>query len=46
MPGRVNKMHFKHIYSTFQSVSVQTHQSLMFILAAFASSTVSQLGVN
>ena len=31
MPGKVNKMRFKHIYSTFQSTSVQTHQSLMLI---------------
>ena len=31
MPGRVNKRHLKHIYSTFQSISVQTHQSLMLI---------------
>ena len=31
MPGRVNKMRFKHIYSTFQSISIQTHQSLMLI---------------
>ena len=29
MPGRVNKMRFKHIYSTFQSLSVQTHYNLM-----------------
>ena len=31
MPGRVNKTRFKHIYSTFQSISVQTDQSLMLI---------------
>ena len=31
MPGRVNKLCFKHIYSTFQSISVQTHQSWMLI---------------
>ena len=31
MPDRVNKMPFKHIYSTFQSISVQTDQSLMLI---------------
>ena len=36
MPGRVNKMHFKHIYSTFQSISVQTHQSLLLIDFNFA----------
>ena len=36
MPGRVNKMHLKHIYSTFQSISVQTHQSLMLIDFNFA----------
>ena len=36
MPGRVNKMCFKHIYSTFQSTSVQTHQSLMLIDFNFA----------
>ena len=29
--SRVNKMRFKHIYSTFQSISVQTDQSLMLI---------------
>ena len=31
MPGRMNKIRFKYIYSTFQSISVQTHQSLMLI---------------
>ena len=31
MPGRVNKMCLKHIYSPFQSISVQTHQSLLLI---------------
>ena len=31
MLGRANKMRFKHIYSTFHSISVQTHQSLMLI---------------
>ena len=36
MPGRVNKMHFKHTYSTFQSISVQTHESLMLIGFNFA----------
>ena len=36
MPGRVNKMRFEHIYSTFQSMSVQTHQSLMLIDFNFA----------
>ena len=38
MPGRVNKIlnYFKHIYSTFQSISVQTHQSLMLIDFNFA----------
>ena len=36
MPGRVNKMRFKHIYSTFQSISVQTHQILMLIDFNFA----------
>ena len=34
--GRVNKMCFEHIYSTFQSMSVQTHQSLMLIDFNFA----------
>ena len=36
MPGKVNKMCFKHIYSTFQSISVQTHQSLLLIDFNFA----------
>ena len=36
MPSGVNKMHLKYIYSTFQNVSVQTHQSLMFIGFSFA----------
>ena len=36
MPGRVNKMPFKHIYSTFQSILVQTHQSWMLIHFNFA----------
>ena len=36
MLGRVNKMCFKHIYTTFQSISVQTHQSLMLIDFNFA----------
>ena len=31
MPGRVNNMCFKHIYSTFKSISVQTHHSLMLL---------------
>ena len=31
MADRVNKMCFKHIYSTFQSISVQIYQSLMLI---------------
>ena len=31
MPCMVNQMRFKHIYSTFQSMSVQTHRSLMLI---------------
>ena len=34
--GRVNKMHFKHIHSTFQSRSVQTHQSLILTDFNFA----------
>ena len=36
MPGKVNKMCFKHMYSTFQSISVQTLQSLMLIDFNFA----------
>ena len=36
MPGMVNKICFKHIYSTFQSISVQTDQSLMLIDFNFA----------
>ena len=36
MPGRVNKTRFEHIYSTFQSISVQTHESLMFTDFNFA----------
>ena len=36
MPGRVNKMLFKHIYSTFQSISlVQTHQKQSLMLMEF-----------
>ena len=31
MPGKVNKVCFKHIYSTFQSMSVQTHQGLILV---------------
>ena len=31
MPVRVNKTRFKDIYSTFQSISMQTDQSLMLI---------------
>ena len=36
MLGKVNKMHFKHIYSTFQNMSLQTHQSLLLIDFNFA----------
>ena len=36
MPGRVNKMRFKHMYSTLQGISVQTHQCLMLIDFNFA----------
>ena len=36
MPGRVNKMHFKHIYSTFQSIYQCTHQNLMLTNFNFA----------
>ena len=43
MPGRVNKMHLKHIYSTFQSISVQTQQSLMLIDFNFAKTGNTQI---
>ena len=36
MPGRVNKMCFKHYLFNFQSISVQTHQSLLLIDFNFA----------
>ena len=36
MPGKVNKMCFKYIYLTFQSISVQILQSLMLIDFNFA----------
>ena len=36
MPGGVNKMHLKYIYSTFQNISVRTHHNLMLIDFNFA----------